>query len=103
MTQGTDARSAQAEAYRALYRTPEWRALRKRRLNAEPNCRMCASLGRHTPATILDHIEPHRGDLARFLNPANTQPLCAVHHSSTKQRHERGRPQQAMGRDGWPT
>lgn len=100
--QGTDARSPEAQSYRSLYWTPEWRSLRKRRLAAEPNCRMCARLSRTTAADIVDHVKPHRGQRALFFDFANTQSLCHTHHSSTKQRHERGRPQQAIGRDGWP-
>lgn len=100
--QGSDARSAQAQSYRTLYATPEWRAIRKRRKQIEPNCRMCARLGCVTPMNIVDHVEAHRGDRAKFFDLANTQSLCHTHHSSNKQRAERGRPVQAVGRDGWP-
>lgn len=97
-----DQRSPAAQAYRSLYRTPEWRALKKRRLEAEPLCRTCARLGRSTPATVCDHIRPHRGDRVLFFDLANTQALCETHHSSNKQAAERGRPRVAVGADGWP-
>lgn len=53
-----------------------------------------------TPATIADHIEPHRGDVEKFWN-GELQPLCGQCHSGTKQAMENDR---VMGFDveGWP-
>ncbi|WP_257572548.1 HNH endonuclease [Janthinobacterium sp. UMAB-56] len=49
----------------------------------------CAELGLAAPmASVVDHIEPHRGDQALFWNKANWQSLCATHHSADKQREE---------------
>ena len=28
------------------------------------------------PATVVDHIQAHRGDYSRFWNPANHAALC---------------------------
>lgn len=39
-------------------------------------------------ASLVDHIEPHRGDMKLFWNRRNWQPLCDTHHSSDKQREE---------------
>jgi hypothetical protein len=37
----------------------------------EPLCRLCLEAGRVTPATVADHLEPHRGDFTAFrLVPA---------------------------------
>lgn len=41
-------------------------------------------------ATVVDHRTPHRGDQALFWDRSNWQALCAPHHSSDKQREERG-------------
>jgi 5-methylcytosine-specific restriction protein A len=41
------------------------------------------------PASVVDHIKPHRGDRKLFWERSNWQPLCQHHHSSTKQRMER--------------
>src|SRR3546814_19413566 len=54
-------------------------ALRKRRLAAEPLCRMCKAEGRVTAATVPDHIVPlAKGGEAVA---ANTRSLCAAHHA----------------------
>jgi 5-methylcytosine-specific restriction protein A len=95
-------RSAAATIYRRWYRTTAWRLLRAGQLGREPWCRMCARIGRTTPATIVDHVEPHRGDHALFFDPSNLQSLCAPHHDATKQRAEHGRVTLPIGADGWP-
>jgi 5-methylcytosine-specific restriction endonuclease McrA len=41
-----------------------------------------------TLATVVDHVEPHRGDQERFWDERNWQALCASCHSSDKQREE---------------
>lgn len=49
----------------------------------------CAELGLIVPAaSMVDHIEPHRGDQVLFWNKANWQSLCGTHHSGDKQREE---------------
>lgn len=49
----------------------------------------CAALGMVAPmASVVDHIEPHRGDQVLFWNKANWQSLCGTHHSADKQREE---------------
>lgn len=50
---------------------------------------MCRADGRITPATVVDHIQPHRGDAALFWREANWQALCAPHHDGAKQALER--------------
>lgn len=49
----------------------------------------CAWPGCHAPATVVDHVIPHRGDMTLFWDRANWQPLCALHHNCHKQRQER--------------
>lgn len=71
------------------YADRRWRAKRDALLAREPLCRFCAARGRVTPATIADHIEPHRGDRHKFWY-GELQALCATCHSSTKQRIENG-------------
>lgn len=39
-------------------------------------------------ATVVDHIDPHRGDMKLFWNSSRWQSLCAHHHSADKQREE---------------
>ncbi len=49
--------------------------------------RFCLRCG--DPATVVDHIRPHRGDREIFWDRDNWQPLCGPCHNSTKQREER--------------
>jgi 5-methylcytosine-specific restriction protein A len=88
------------------YKTSRWQKLRRRQLSAEPLCRMCKDDGRITAAAICDHVEPHRGDEAKFwVGPF--QSLCAEHHNRTKQSTEKGGegrpPKPTIGVDGCPT
>jgi 5-methylcytosine-specific restriction protein A len=71
-----------------LYSTRRWQALRAEQLSREPLCCMCMAEGRVTSAVVCDHVEPHRGDVAKFwFGPF--QSLCKRHHDSDKQRDER--------------
>lgn len=41
------------------------------------------------PATVVDHIKPHKGDSQLFWDQDNWQSLCKTHHDSTKQAEEK--------------
>ena len=73
----------------SLYSTKAWKRLRQNQLQDDPWCAMCAKQGHLTPATVVDHIEPHRGDERAFFLAANLQSLCKQHHDSAKQRFEK--------------
>lgn len=64
-----------------------WQRRREAQLRSEPMCAYCARQGFVTPATVADHIVPHRGDPELFEN-GELQSLCASCHSSAKQREE---------------
>ena len=49
--------------------------------NRKPVMSRCAEEGRATIATAVDHVEPHRGDPAKFWNVDNWQSLCAECHA----------------------
>ena len=57
-----------------------WRKARKLFLERNPLCVECRKEGRLTPATVVDHIIPHRGDQKLFWDETNWQPLCKEHH-----------------------
>ena len=57
-----------------------WQKARLRFLRAHPLCAVCWKEGKATPATVVDHIVPHRGDPKLFWDEANWQPLCKHHH-----------------------
>lgn len=71
----------------------KWQKARAGWLKAHPLCVMCLARGETTPASVVDHITPHRGDWSLFWDSANWQSLCAPHHNRDKQRTEskRGR------------
>jgi len=79
-----------------------WRRARADFLAANPHCVMCRAEGRQTQATVVDHVQPHRGDPALFWDRSNWQGLCDTHHSSTKQAQEKGHTRPLIGTDGWP-
>ena len=83
-----DDRRRERSPWRALYKTGRWLAIRAAQLRDEPLCGMCAADGRVEPATVCDHVEPHRGDAARFF-AGPFQSLCKWHHDGAKQRAER--------------
>lgn len=67
--------------YHGWYNLPIWTdRLRPQHLLAEPFCRACAARGDRVRATVVDHIQPHRGDWQRFTDPDNLQSLCKFHH-----------------------
>ncbi|WP_223866012.1 HNH endonuclease [Salipiger aestuarii] len=42
------------------------------------------------PATVVDHIQPHKGDKALFWDRNNWQPICKHCHDRCKQLNETG-------------
>lgn len=80
-----------------------WQAARAAYLARHPLCVFCEKKGRIEPATVVDHVVPHKGDPKLFWDRKNWQPLCKTCHDSDKQRIEKGgRPQARIGLDGWP-
>ena len=57
-----------------------WRKARKAFLQLHPLCAECMKEGKLTPATVVDHIVPHRGDPRLFWDEKNWQPLCKDCH-----------------------
>jgi len=102
-----DDRSAEAEAWRKLYKTGKWQAIRKAQLSAHPLCRTCLKSGKTTAATVCNHIDKDakRTDAGFYAGPFSSE--CATCHDVVIGRDERraddGRlPTQAFGADGWP-
>lgn len=63
-----------------------WDKARAAFLAKHPKCVKCGE-----PATVVDHITPHRGYMRLFWDRKNWAPLCAHCHNSTKQSEERRR------------
>ncbi len=69
-------------------------------LRMHPLCRPCAANGFTEAATEIDHINPVRHDVDRFLDRSNWQPICRPCHEEKTATETRGRfmtPEQA----GW--
>ncbi|MET3578213.1 5-methylcytosine-specific restriction endonuclease McrA [Mesorhizobium robiniae] len=64
--------------------TREWEKARANFIALHPTCRYCPA-----PATVVDHVKAHKGNMTLFWNKANWQPLCTPCHSSIKQSRER--------------
>lgn len=95
-------RSAEAIAWRRLYFTKAWKALRVAQLVAEPFCKYCETIGKLEAATVCDHKIPHKGDRDLFFDPENLQSLCAPCHDSGKAREEGRGFSVASDADGYP-
>lgn len=65
-----------------------WQKYRAVFLTRNPLCAMHHKLGQIVPATVVDHITPHRGDQTLFWDKTNHQPLCESCHNRHKQRQE---------------
>lgn len=57
-----------------------WQATRAGFLAKHPYCAICKVSNRMTIATVVDHIIPHRGDMVKFWQRENWQPLCDPCH-----------------------
>jgi 5-methylcytosine-specific restriction protein A len=58
-----------------------WQRARLGFLQQNPLCVTCAATGRVTAASVVDHIKPHKGDMALFWDSTNWQALCKPCHS----------------------
>lgn len=68
-----------------------WMVARQLFLNQNPLCMKCMAEGHFEPATVVDHIIPHRGDEDLFWDKTNWQALCKKCHDTktmTKDRYK---------------
>jgi hypothetical protein len=105
-----DQRSPEAAAYRKLYQTAEWRALRKAQLQCQPICERCRAKGFVVSATVVNHRKPHKGDANLFRDPTNLQSVCQPCHDgpiqaeeASGQENDRHGFSSAVSNDGFPT
>lgn len=82
------------EPGRQWYATPQWRRLREsvlRRARYLCECASCRQALAPQPATVADHIVPHRGNQHLFFSLDNLQALSKVcHDRKTMQETRRG-------------
>lgn len=75
--------------YHSWYSLTVWTDdLRPTQLLREPFCRECARQGVRTWATVVDHVEPHRGDWTKFIDRGNLQSLCKHYHDQKTAREQ---------------
>lgn len=67
-----------------------WAKARTGYLAHHPLCAECERMGRLTPATVVDHIIPHRGDKGLFWDRQNWAGLCRMHHNQKTAREDGG-------------
>lgn len=53
-----------------------WRKARQAYLAKHPLCVECLKRGIYTPARVVDHVVPHKGDRRLFWDSTNWQALC---------------------------
>ena len=87
--------------WKAWYEHRRWRRKAKAQLLRFPLCKLCLAKGKVTPATIADHVEPHRGNVNLFWT-GELQSLCKHCHDSTKKFEEARGYRNDIGPDGWP-
>lgn len=88
------------ESWNGFYTGAYWQRRRRQQLLEHPLCKFCAQRGELTRASVVDHVQPHRGDWNLFVL-GELQSLCKHCHDSIKQRHEHGGVS-AVDADGWP-
>ncbi len=86
----TSAARAPRKSARERGYTWQWEKARAAFLAIHPLCVLCEALGVVTPATVVDHIRPHRGDRNLFWLVSNWQALCKACHDA-KRGEEKGR------------
>ena len=77
--------SAAARLYGAA-----WRAERLDWLREHPLCVECEAAGLLTPATIVDHSVPHKGDVKLFWDKTKWQSMCKPHHDAKTAKEDGG-------------
>lgn len=92
-----DAARSASQPWRAWYKTKRWADLRRQVLVRDLyTCQRTGLLltGKHPApnSPVVDHIKPHRGDPAKFWDPANLQVISKAEHDRGKQREEQAVP-----------
>ena len=77
--------SAAARGYDA-----RWRKARALYLSLHPLCAACRRHGRTVAASVVDHIQPHKGDKNLFWDERNWQALCKPCHDAKTVREDGG-------------
>jgi 5-methylcytosine-specific restriction protein A len=95
--------SGGSKRFQSWYMSARWTRRRAHQLREHPFCVMCEADGHAVVATVVDHVDPHRGNKEKFFL-GKVQSLCAAHHNSQKRKMEsRGLDfELSIGADGLP-
>lgn len=101
-------RSAEAQAYRSMYRTKRWHRLRQQVLIRDGfTCQQTGALliGKHPApdSPAVHHKRPHKGDPALFYDADNLEAVAKGWHDRHGQAEDATGYSSAIGGDGWPT
>lgn len=77
-----------------------WQKASKSFLGSNPLCLYCTRRGLTTPATLVDHNPPHRGDMKQFWNVATWTPACKECHDFITPKYDGGGGRPIRPRDG---
>ena len=67
----------------------KWQRVSKVYLRKHPLCVKCLAQGKFVTATVVDHIQPHRGDKVLMWSESNWQALCKPCHDRKTGNEER--------------
>ena len=84
-----DTRSPEAAQWRKLYKLAAWKRARQAQRARQPLCELCLERGIVKEMAVVNHRQPHKGDMALFLDPENLQSACAPCHDGPVQSYER--------------
>jgi 5-methylcytosine-specific restriction endonuclease McrA len=94
-------RSRAGDLAQKVYTSKRWRALRWEVWHRDAG--KCAACGQLIIGTFhVDHIKPHKNDLALIWDKNNLHLMHPVCHNSGKQSEEKRGYSKAVGPDGWP-
>jgi 5-methylcytosine-specific restriction protein A len=68
--------------YHSWYNSKRWKDSRAMFLLSHPLCIKCNESRRLVPATVVDHIKPHKGNYTLFWDTGNWQALCKQCHDA---------------------
>ncbi len=86
-------RSPEADAWQRLYKLNVWRGkggIRDQQLREEPLCQPCKRRGRIVAATVVHHLEPHKGNYEKFVTGPFESTCDACHSGHIQSAESRG-------------
>ena len=97
-----DLRRATAKPWRRWYKLKAWKLKAKAQLQRIPWCEPCRALKRSRPATVANHVIPHRGDPWLFWHGALESACVDCHNQAIQKAEVQGFRVDAVDADGWP-